>query len=164
MGCGVWEFILGLIGVHSEAIYPQTLVIDSLRLRIDSHRHEIFKQNGEIAYFSNGRPTKICDFYENTKHVDYGGCMGRNWFLTFCKTWLSFYFFKRIKMTAQENLMTTKSLHHRKKKTLAVVTQSLKASFTFVDYMKSILVQIYIYPRWPSLCKLWWRRIILKFL
>ena len=86
VGCGVWELILGLIGVHSEAIDPQTLVIDSLRLRIDSHRHKIFRQNGEIAYFSNERSTKICDFDEKTKHVDYGGCMGRNWFLTFCKT------------------------------------------------------------------------------
>ena len=77
--CGVWELILGLIGVHSEAIDPQTLVIDS-------HRREIISQNGEIAYFSNERSTKICDFYEKAKHVDYGGCMGRNWFLTFCKT------------------------------------------------------------------------------
>ena len=62
VGCGVSESILGLIGVHSEAIDPQTLVIDSLRLRIDSHRRKIFRQNGEIACFSNERSTKICDF------------------------------------------------------------------------------------------------------
>ena len=76
MGCRVWESILGLIGVHCEAIDPQTLVIDSLRRRICSHRHNILRQNGEIAYFSNERSTKICDFDEITKHVDYGAVWG----------------------------------------------------------------------------------------
>ena len=59
VGCGVSESILGLIGVHSEAIDPQTLVIDSLRLRIDSQsaifldkieKSHVFRMKGRQKY------------------------------------------------------------------------------------------------------------------
>ena len=79
------------------AIDPQMLVIDSLRLKIDSHRHKIFRQNGEIAYYSNERSTKICDFDEITKHVDYGAVWGETGVSGFVKHDCLFTFLKESK-------------------------------------------------------------------